>query len=88
MARQIDLPPIYDPITAQGYELSNVWRDYLSRIMDTLNEYLSENGMFIPRLTQDEIKKINPTRGQVVYNLTVNAFQGYEGNQWKTFTLV
>ncbi len=88
MARQIDLPPINDVLTKSGAEISDIWRDYMARFVDTLVDYLSENGMFVPRLTQDQINGVSPVNGQIVYNTTTQTYQGYSVNAWKTFTLV
>ena len=70
MARDFDNFPTYDPlIIGQMFYMSSVWTDSMATFIQTLQEYLSQNGIFIPRLTtsqRDEIQE--PVEGQLIYN--------------------
>lgn len=70
MARDFDNFPIYDPIIKNGtYSLSNVWIDFFSTFMQSLQGYLSQNGIFLPQLTQNEINALPiPTVGKPLGN--------------------
>ena len=83
MAREFDNFPTYDPIIKDKVYLSNVWADFMATFIESLNDYLSQYGIFVPQLTtaqRDEIQV--PVRGQLIYNTTTNKFQGYESNVW------
>jgi hypothetical protein len=90
MAVDFDQFPLYDPIIKTGTNsLSDIWVGAFSTFIQTLVEYLSQNGIFIPVLTTDQMNKIhNPVNGQVIYNSTMQKFVGREGGVWRTFTLV
>lgn len=84
MARELDNFPVYDPIIKTNSSLlSNVWVDFLASFMQSLQSYLSQNGLFVPQLTtaqRDELQ--NVINGQLIYNTTTNKFQGYENSAW------
>lgn len=68
MARDLDNFPTYDPIIKDGMYLSNVWADFMATFVETLREYLSLHGMFVPILSQEELNAIQtPVEGQMVY---------------------
>lgn len=75
MAVDLDGLPYYDPITKFKPDLlSDVWVGALSRMVDTLATYLSQNGSFTPRLTtlqRDEIQ--SPQEGQLIYTTDIIA---------------
>lgn len=85
MARDFDNFPTYDPVIKVGStNLSNIWGDFLATFVETLTGYLSQNGIFVPRLTtaqRDELQNI--IDGQLIYNTTLNKFQGRENNSWQ-----
>ncbi|HHF7341050.1 TPA: hypothetical protein ACPSKZ_000683 [Legionella anisa] len=86
MARDLDNFPTYDPIIRDGIYLSNIWADFMATFIETLSGYLSQNGIFIPRLTNEQRNALqNVVNGQVIYNTTVNKFQGYENGAWGNF---
>lgn len=88
MALDLDLFPLYDPVTRSGADLSPVWRDALATYHQTLIGYLNQNGIFVPTLSTAQRDLIRtPQPGQMIYNTTLGKFQGYELNSWKTFTL-
>lgn len=82
MARDFDDFPVYDPVIKQGSNyLSSVWVSFMATFIETLQEYLTQNGIFVPRLTTAERDALqNVVGGQMIYNTTTNKFQGYEGS--------
>lgn len=90
MAADFDQFPLYDPLIKTGtVNLSDIWIGAFSTFIQTLVEYLSQNGIFIPNVTSAQRNQIqNPQNGQMIYNSTMQQFQGYEGGVWRTFTLV
>lgn len=91
MALDFDEFPLYDPVIKDPAtrKLSDVWRDFLSTFYQSLTGYLSQNGMFVPILNQDQVDAIqSPIEGQMIYNSTAIAPQIYQDGAWKTFTTV
>jgi|SRR3954463_13644544 len=73
MARDLDNFPTYDPLVRDQVYLSNVWADFMATFIESLREYLSQRGVFIPRLTlqqRDEIQR--PEEGQMIYVTDAN----------------
>lgn len=87
MATSIDLPPLYDGLVKRDATMSDIWTGWLSQFVDTLIQYLSQFGVFIPQLSTDERDAIQSLMdGQMIYNTTLHKFQGVENGVWKTFT--
>ena len=84
MALDFDNFPIYDPVTKPNSDfLAENWISFLATFIQTLTEYLSQNGIFVPKLTTDQRDAIQaPVNGQLIYNTTTNKFQGRENNAW------
>lgn len=84
MARDFDDFPVYDPIVRENNRnLADLWVGFLGTFIETLQEYLSQNGIFVPRVTTAERDALqNVIGGQLIYNTTLNKFQGYELNAW------
>lgn len=84
MARDLDNFPTYDPVIKVGTPyLSNVWSDFMATFVESLREYLSQNGIFVPRLTTAQRDALqNVINGQLIYNTSTNKFQGYENGAW------
>lgn len=83
MARDLDNFPTYDPIIKDSVYLSNVWSDFMATFVESLREYLSQNGIFVPRITTAERNALqNVVNGQLIYNTSTNKFQGYENGAW------
>lgn len=86
MARDFDDFPTYDPVIKDQIYLSNVWSDFMATFVETLQEYLTQNGIRMPRLTtaqRDALKGVE--NGLTIYNTTINKFQGYENGAWVNF---
>ena len=86
--QDIDLPPIYDPVTVNGDLMSSSMQSWLGQFIQTLSEYLSSNGIFIPRITTLQRDLIKNPGNMMIYNTTVEAPQIYQNGTWKTFTTV
>lgn len=68
MARDFDNFPTYDPVIKDNIYLSNIWSDFMATFVESLREYLSQNGDFIPVLTVAQRNLIqNPQEGQMIY---------------------
>lgn len=87
MAQNFDVFPLYDYITKDKKQISDVWRDFMSTFYNNLIGYLSQNGIFLPVLTTSQRGQIqSPVNGQMIYNSTVQAPQIFQNGAWKTFT--
>jgi hypothetical protein len=74
MSRDFDFFPTYDPLVKDEVYLSNVWSDFMATFIESLREYLSAMGVFIPRLTLDERNQIqDPQEGQLIYVSDANS---------------
>jgi hypothetical protein len=74
MARDFDNFPTYDPVIKNEIYLSNIWSDFIATFVESLREYLSQNGMFVPRLTLAERNNIEtPVEGQLIYVTDANS---------------
>jgi hypothetical protein len=68
MSRDFDFFPTYDPLVKDEIYLSNLWSDFMATFIESLREYLSSSGVFVPRLTvvqRDQIQ--DPQEGQMIY---------------------
>ena len=64
--------------------MSEEWISQISSFIDTLNDYLTPFGNLVPRITTDQRNSIqSPVNGQLIYNTTLEKFQGFEANTWK-----
>lgn len=90
MARDFDAPIIYDPLVKPNtFYMSDIWIAWWATFMETLASYLSQNGIFIPSMTEAQRDAIqNPVNGQMIYNTDTQQFQGRENGAWRVFTLV
>ena len=87
MAVDIDLPPVYDGLTKLKTDyLSDIWVSYFSTLIDTLGEYLSQLGIFMPQVTTAQRDAIqNPQNGQMIYNTSIGSAQYYKAGVWTSF---
>jgi hypothetical protein len=85
MARDFDNFPTYDPVIRQGSPyLSAVWSDFMATFVETLQGYLTQNSIFVPRLTTAQRDALqNVINGQIIYNTTTDNFQGYQAGSWQ-----
>lgn len=88
MSRGFDDMPMYDPVVkTESMKLSDIWSGYFSSFIQTLISYLSENGIFVPRLTTAERNLIqSPQEGQMIFNTTTVTGQIFQGGVWVNFS--
>jgi hypothetical protein len=87
MARDFETPTIYDPITEDGMYSSYIWASWLVTFYETLIGYLSQNGIFVPKLTTAQRNSVtNPEDGQIIYNTDYNSVEYYMLGTWGFFT--
>lgn len=68
MSRDFDNFPTYDPVIKEKVYLSNVWSDFMAAFVETLQGYLSQNGIFVPNLTLADRNALqSPQEGQMIY---------------------
>lgn len=73
MARDFDNFPTYDPLVKDKIYLSNIWSDFMATFIESLREYLSARGAFIPNITLAQRNTIqNPQEGQMIYVTDAN----------------
>lgn len=83
MARNFDNFPTYDPIIKDNVYLSNVWSDFMATFVESLQGYLTQNGIFVPRLTIAERDIIqDPQNGQMIYVSDTNELQIWKNGSW------
>ncbi len=77
MARDFDNFPTYDPVIKKDdVYLSSIWSDFIATFVETLQGYLSQNGMFTPVITNTQKFDIqNPVVGQMLYISDLNQLQ-------------
>lgn len=86
MAIDLDNPPVYNTITDKTYKLDPIWNDWIVTFIQTLTEYMSQYGIYVPRITLSERDSIiSPQNGQMIYNTTSDTFQGFKGGVWTDF---
>lgn len=84
MAVDFDNFPVYDVLVKRNVYMSDVWSDFFATFIQTLQGYLSQNGMFVPQVTTSQRNALtNVINGQLIYNTTLNKFQGYENGSWQ-----
>jgi len=88
MARDLDDPPVYDAlIRRDSTYMSSVFQDWFATNYQTMIGYLSQYGIFIPKVTTAQRDSIqSPVIGQMIYNTTIDAPQVWQAGAWKTFT--
>jgi hypothetical protein len=84
MANNIDQLNYYDPlIKGKQDKMSEVWISNISAFIQTLQGYLTQFGILVPQLTTAQRDSIqSPVNGQIIYNTTLNKFQGRENGAW------
>lgn len=87
MAVDFDNFPFYDPLLkGKADKMSHIWNDSLTVHIQTLTEYLTQFGIFVPRITMDQRNSIqSPVNGQMIYNTSIDKFQGFQAGAWVNF---
>jgi len=68
MSRDFDNFPTLDAVIKDKEFMSNIWADFMDTFVVSLREYLSQYGVFVPRLTLDQRNAIqSPQEGQLIY---------------------
>jgi hypothetical protein len=79
MATDLDDLPIYDQISKSDGYLTSVWVGAISRMIETLQEFMGQYGMFVPQITTAQRDAIqSPQNGQIIYNTTLYVYQQYD----------
>ena len=80
MANNIDQLNYYDPLIKNSQDkMSEVWIANISALIETLQGYLSQFGMFIPNITTTQRNTIqSPVNGQLIYNTTDDTPEFYQ----------
>lgn len=80
----IDQLCYYDPLIKGSQDkMSDVWIAAFSAHIDTLNGYITPFGFLTPQLSKEQRDSIqSPVNGQIIYNTTLNKFQGRENGVW------
>lgn len=91
IATALDGPPVYDAVVTDSNQLSPIWRNWFARFVENLETYMSQYGMFIPKVTTTERNTIqDPQIGQFVFNTTTDTLQVYLNNsgspRWENVT--
>lgn len=71
MANNIDQLNYYDPIIkGTDLKISDDWMSNVSALIQTLQGYLSQFGIFLPIVTSAQMATIqSPVEGQLIYNI-------------------
>ena len=85
MTNNIDQLNYYDPlIKGKNDKISDVWMSNMSAFIQTLQGYLSQFGIFAPQVTTAQRDSIqSPVNGQIIYNTTLDKFQGFQAGSWQ-----
>ncbi len=70
MANDLDQLNYYDPLLDGRREtMSDAWVSNVAALIQTLQGYLSQFGMFLPQVTTAQRNSIqSPVEGQIIYN--------------------
>ena len=90
MPNDIDIPPLYDPLTREDKDhLNDIWLDWFATFYQTLISYFSQFGFFLPELTTAQRDSIqNPQNGQLIYNTTLDAPQFFQASSQSWYTIM
>lgn len=83
-------PPIYVPMHgAQTDNLHASWLNYFESLTQQLNQTLTPTGTLAPAVTQTEANgAAAQSQQKIIYNSTINTFQGNINGTWETFTTI
>lgn len=87
MSLSFDPPPTYDPLVKEDKTyISDFWNNYIQSLVQTLTTYLTDHGIFLPRLTTAQRDAIqSPQDGQMIYNTTALSAQYRRNGVWVNF---
>jgi len=89
MALDFDFPPLYDTFVKtqnQKAVMGDTFRDWLSPFVQTLTNYLTSGGIFLPQLTTAQRDALDsPINGQMIYNTTIDSAQYFKAGSWTSF---
>ena len=87
MALDLDNLPTFDKLIKPGTNhMSDVWTNSLATMVQTLQGFLSQNGVFLPVLTTAQRDQIDsPINGQMIYNSTTDKAQVRQAGAWVDF---
>ena len=72
-----DEPPVYDfVLKGENSTISDTWRAWYTTWYQTLTNFITQFGFFIPQLTTKQRDAlVNPAGGQLIYNTDANVLQ-------------
>jgi len=84
MANDLDQLNYYDPLVrGKTDKMSDFWIANISALIQNLQGYLTQFGILAPQVTTAQRDTIqSPVNGQIIYNTTLNKFQGFENGAW------
>jgi len=77
------LPPISTPLNEMGV-MNSLWSSWFTLVYQILYANLRV-ALSIPNNTTTAIAQVEPVKGMIVFDSTLNVFKGYDGTQWVTF---
>ncbi len=84
MANNLDQLNYYDPLVqGSNAKMSDVWISNIASLIQTLQGYLSQFGMFMPLVTKAQRDSIQaPVNGQLIYNTDTNTAEYFKAGVW------
>lgn len=83
MATDLDFPPVYDALIKEQVFMSDIWINFISSLIQTISEYLTQNGIIIPTLTTQQRDLITSPPRLIIYNSSLGEYQVWKQGAWK-----